>query len=68
MFGFLRNIGPTEIIVIALILIILFGSKLVTKLAKTGGESVKELKNAKKTFTEALKDDEEVGKAKKGAA
>ena len=62
MFGFLRNIGPTEIIIIALILIILFGSKLVTRLARTSGESVKEIKNAKKTFTEALKDNKEPSK------
>ncbi len=56
MLGFLKNIGPTEILIIALILIVLFGGKIMTKLAKTGGETLKEVKKVKKTFNEALDD------------
>ena len=57
MFNFIRNIGPTELIVIALIVIILFGGKIATKLGKASGETFKEIKKVKKTFTEAVEDD-----------
>ncbi len=66
MLDFIKNIGPTEILVIALILIVLFGSRIVTRLARTGGETVKEIKKVKKTFNEALEDEEvESPKSKK---
>ena len=61
MFNFLNNISPKEIvvlIVIVLIIIVFFGSRAVTGLAKTGGETLKELKNIKKGFKEAIEDDE----------
>jgi TatA/E family protein of Tat protein translocase len=57
MLGFLNNIGPTEWAVIALIVLLFFGSKVATKLGKTSGETLKEMKNIKKTFTQALEDD-----------
>ena len=50
MFDFIKNIGPTELIIIALILIVIFGSKVMIGLAKTGGETVKEVKKIKKEF------------------
>ena len=62
MFDFIKNISPTEIVIIALILIVLFGGKLIVKLARTSGETAKEIKKVKKTFTEALKDDVQPGK------
>lgn len=57
MFEFLKNISPIELGAIGLILIAIFGAKIVTNLAKTGGETFKEIKNIKKTFTEAVSDD-----------
>lgn len=57
MFGFLKNIGTTEILIIVLILILLFGAKAITRLGKTGGETVREMKKAKKEFTDALDDE-----------
>ncbi len=54
MFSFLNNIGPTELGIIVVILIILFGAKLVTNLARTSGASVKEIKNIKNEFTKAV--------------
>lgn len=54
----MKNISPTELAIIAGILIILFGSKAVTKLGRTGGETFKEIKKIKKSFTEAIGDDE----------
>ena len=58
MLNFLTNIGPTELIIIALILVVIFGSKVVTGLGKTGGETVREIKKIKKSFTESLEDEE----------
>ena len=57
MFNFLKNISPIEIGAIVLILIVIFGAKVVTGLAKTGGATFKEIKNVKKTFTEAAEDE-----------
>ena len=52
MFNFLNNIGPTEIIIGVLVIIIFVGSKKMNELAKTAGESAKELKKAKNAIYE----------------
>lgn len=57
MLPFLRNISPTEIIIIASILLLLFGSKFVTRIARSAGESLREIKKIKKSFTEAMDDE-----------
>jgi sec-independent protein translocase protein TatA len=44
MFG----LGPTELIVILLIILLLFGAKKLPELAKSLGSSAKELRNAMK--------------------
>lgn len=54
MLQFLKNIGPMEWALIALIFIILFGSKVVKALGKTSGETFREIKNIKKSFTEGI--------------
>ena len=59
MFDFIKNIGPTELIIIVLILIVFFGGRAITRLARTSGETVKELKKAKKEFTAALDEDDD---------
>ncbi len=57
MFDFIKNISPTELIIIVLILIVLFGGKAIAgRLAKTSGETVKEIKKIKKEFTKAMED------------
>ena len=48
MLNFFKNLGPVELIILAVILIALFGSKLFVSLGKTAGQSVKEIKNIKK--------------------
>lgn len=58
MFNFIKNIGPTEWIIIALIVVIFFGGKIATRLGKASGETFREIKKVKKTFTEAVSDDE----------
>ncbi len=44
----LRNIGATEIIVVAVLLLVFFGGKKLPELAKGIGDSIKEFKNAMK--------------------
>jgi sec-independent protein translocase protein TatA len=53
------NIGWTEILIIAVVLLILFGGSKLPKIAKGLGESGKELKKAKRDFEQALKEDKE---------
>ena len=55
---FINNLGTVEIIVLIAIVFLLFGPKILKKLGKTGGETLKEVKNIKQTFKEALEDDD----------
>lgn len=50
------NIGTTEIIIIALVLLVLFGAKLLPKMGKNIGESEKELKKASKELKDVIKE------------
>jgi len=60
------NLGSKEILIIALIILFLFGSKKLTEWAKGLGEAGKELKKAKKEFSDAIDEtDKELEKAKK---
>jgi Sec-independent protein translocase protein TatA len=59
MFNFIKNLSPLEIGIIVFILVVLFGAKTISGLAKTSGKSFKEIKKIKKTFTDAVEDDEE---------
>ena len=54
MLNFLRNLGPTELIIIGVILIVFFGSKKIASLGKTAGETTKEFKKVKKEFSDAV--------------
>ena len=56
MLSFLRNIGPTELIIIGVILIVFFGSKKIAELGKTGGETVKEVKKIKDEFKKPIEE------------
>ncbi len=63
MFNFIKNIGSTEIILIVIILIVIFGPRLIKALGRTSGETLKEVKKVKKEFTNAIEvDDNEPGK------
>jgi len=61
MFDFIKNISPTELIIIVVILIVFFGGKAITGLAKTSGKAVKEAKKVKKEFIQSLEDDDKNG-------
>lgn len=56
MLNFLKNLGPTELIIIGVILIIFFGGKKVAELGKTAGETTKEFKKIKKAYGEAVEE------------
>lgn len=58
MLDMIKNIGPTELIIIVLILIVFFGSKAIMSLARTSGDTVREMKKIKKEFTRAIEDDD----------
>jgi sec-independent protein translocase protein TatA len=47
------NLGPTELIIILLIVMLLFGAARLPKLARSLGESAKEFRNAQSTINEA---------------
>ena len=53
-----KNIGTPEILIIAFVLLILFGAKKLPEFARGLGQSGKEIKKASKEFKEALTDDE----------
>ncbi len=60
------NLGSKEILIIALVILFLFGSKKLTEWAKELGEAGKELKKAKNEFSSALDEtDEEIKEDKK---
>lgn len=56
MFNFIKNIGPTELIIIGVILIVFFGSKRIVELGKSAGETTKEFKKIKKEFGSAVEE------------
>lgn len=53
------NIGSKEILILALIILFLFGSKKLTEWAKGFGEAGKELKKAKREFSNAWEETDE---------
>lgn len=57
MLNFIKNISPTELAIIALILVVLFGGRVATGIARSAGESLKEIKKIKRSFSEAVDDD-----------
>ncbi len=56
MFG---HMGTTEILIIGIILLVLFGGKRLSSLARDLGESGKELKKAKREFESAIDETKE---------
>lgn len=62
MFDFIKNISATELIIIVLILIVIFGARAMVKLGKTSGETVKELKKIKSEFFKAIDGDSKPSK------
>jgi len=59
-----QNIGTVEIIIIALVILVLFGGKKLPELARGLGTSGKEFKKAQKELKTALTEDEAKDQAK----
>lgn len=59
MFDFIKNISPVELVIVLVILLLLFGTKIMTNLGRATGETVKEIKKVKKSFGDALEDNQE---------
>ena len=55
------NLGPTELIIVLLIVMVLFGAARLPKLARSLGESAKEFKSAQAVIGRAA-DDEPIEK------
>lgn len=59
---FLGNIGPTEWIIIAVLLVFMFGGKKIPELARGLGRGIREFKDAskevKKEINEGIKEDD----------
>ena len=53
------NLGSTEILVVAVVLLVLFGGKKLPEFARGLGEATKELKKAQKEIKNATKDNKE---------
>lgn len=51
-----NNISSSEIMVVALVFLLLFGGKKLPEFARGLGESAKELKKAKREFNKSMKD------------
>lgn len=52
----LFNMGPQEIFLIALVVLVLFGGKKIPELMKGLGKGIKEFNNAKNSIEEEVKD------------
>ena len=62
MFDFIKNVSPTELVIIILVLLILFGSRVMLKMARTSGETIKEIKKIKSGFTQAIEGEDKPSK------
>lgn len=59
MLDFIKNISPVEWLVLLLIIVVLFGRGILVRLGKASGETLKEVKNVKKSFNDAIEGKDE---------
>jgi sec-independent protein translocase protein TatA len=57
------NLGPTELIIVLVIVVVLFGGAKIPQLAKGLGEGIREFKKAQKDLSEDSSKDETAHKA-----
>jgi len=55
MFNFVKNIGPAELLIIGVLVVLFFGSKKIVELGKAAGETTKEFKKIKNDFQDVKK-------------
>ena len=59
MFDFIKNISATELMIIVLILVVIFGGTAIARgIARKSGETVKEAKKIKNEFINAASDND----------
>lgn len=58
MLNFVKNISPLELVIVLAILLLIFGTKIMTSLGRATGETVKEIKKVKKSFNDAVEEEE----------
>ena len=63
MFDFIKNLGTVELLIIAGILILLFGGKKIRELARGLGESKKEIKKVKEEISPSEKEKKKTSKS-----
>lgn len=56
----LRSIGPTELLIIVIVFVLLFGGKKIPEVAKGLGEGIRHFKNSLKSEDEQPKDEKKV--------
>jgi len=56
---FLQNIGPTELIIVLVIILIIFGPKNLPKIGQALGKGIKEFKDAAKGLAEESEEEPE---------
>lgn len=54
-----NNLGSTEVLVVGIVLLLLFGGKKLPEFARGLGEATKEIKKAQKEISSAVKDAKE---------
>lgn len=59
MIAFIQNLGPTELAIIAVVLLLLFGGSQLPKFARGLGESIKALRDGAKEFRKELEEADE---------
>lgn len=62
LFAFLGNIGPLEIVLILLVILLLFGAKRIPEIAKGVGKGMKEFKKAVKEVEDDITGDDDTEK------
>lgn len=62
LFAFLGNIGPLEIVLILLVILLLFGAKKIPEIAKGVGKGMKEFKKAVKEVEDDITVDDDTNK------
>lgn len=65
MFNFLKNIGPTELIIIGVIILVFFGANRIAQFGKSAGEATKEIKNIKKEIVGDKEEDKKESEEEK---
>ncbi len=57
-FAFLNNFGPTELIIVLVVLVLLFGPKKLPELSRAIGKSIGEFKKGRQELDKELKESE----------